>query len=293
MRDFDALDSGSFRPFYFAAETLNFTEAARRAGLTQSGISQHVAKMEQQIGVPLFLRVNKRVILTDAGKRLKAHIERYLDDVASLKDTLRQGQAVLKGIVSYAMPASCLMTPHFPLLLARREKSFPGVELRVTICPTPEVIDRLLAGEIDFGFVTKHTGHPALRFIHFCQEEYVLISRDKLRFDALTELRMLDHPGADVLFEHWRAKHLPKSKLQWQSLNLVGRINSLEGVIKMVEGGLGATIIPRHCIAGKRLFEYGGKRSLNDIHIATRAQDRLPRRVQTVIDTFLAMMKKK
>ncbi len=296
MRDFAALDTGSFRAFFYAAETLNFTEAARRAGLTQSGVSQHVAKLEGQLGAQLFLRVNRKVILTDAGKSLRGHIERYLDDVASLKESLRGEQGGLKGIVSYAMPASCLMTPHFPMLLAEREKSFPGVELEVTICPTAAVIEKLLAGEVDFGFVTKKTGHPSIRFIHFCQEEYVLVARDKADLagidspKALLGKRFLEHPGVEVLYDQWLSRHFPKARLPWHSLPVAGRINSLEGVIKMAEGGLGMTVLPKHCVAGKRLREYKSSRPhapLSDIHIATLQTDRLPRRVQAVIDTFL------
>lgn len=58
------------------------------------------------------------------------------------------------------------MSPHFPLLLKARNEKFPSIGLKVTLCPSDDVIHKLLNAEIDFGFVTKHTGHPSVTFGH-------------------------------------------------------------------------------------------------------------------------------
>lgn len=300
MRQFEVLDTGSFRAFYCAAEALNFTLAAKQAGLTQSGVSQHVARLEEQLGVSLFFRNTKRVALTEAGKRLKNYVERYLDEVERLKEEL-SGEAIRpEGPVAYAMPASCLLSPHFPMLLDARAKHFPAVEISVTLCPSPEVIERLLRAEIDFGFVTRNSGEADVHFEAFCQEEYVLVGRDVAKTADLEAARWLQYPGVEVLFEHWFKAKFPKKKLPvWSSRNVVGGMNHLEGVITMAEKGLGWTVLPRHCADAAlrrgtlKEIRVGDKApALNWIYIATPAKTRLPYRVQVVIRTFLEMKSK-
>jgi LysR family transcriptional regulator, transcriptional activator of the cysJI operon len=297
MRQFEVLDTNSFRAFYYAAETLNFTQAARKAALTQSGVSQHVARLEEQLGVSLFFRNTKRVALTDAGRRLKSYVERYLDEVERLKEEL-SGEAIKpEGPVAYAMPASCLLSPHFPMLLEARKNEFPGVELTVTLCPSPEVVEKLLRSEIDFGFVTRHSGEADLAFHPFCEEEYVLVANEPIRDFDPERARWLEHPGVDVLFEHWFRAKFPKKKLPpWSSRSVVGGMNSLDGVMTMAEAGLGVTVLPRHCatpgLERGTLHEIkaGDKKpALNWIYIATPARTRLPYRVQVVIDAFTKM----
>jgi DNA-binding transcriptional LysR family regulator len=302
MRDFNRLDAGAFRGFYYAAETLNFTVAAQRAGMTQSGVSQHISKLETQLGVPLFLRVGRKVILTDAGKKLKDYIEQYLDQQELLAESVSTGHTALKGRVNYAMPASCLMTPHFPILLRERRKRFPELELNVTLCPSDEVIEKLLDGEIEFGFVTKKTQHLDIHFTPFCPEEYVLIADraealDGITSDSLKASNFVAHPGVEVLFSYWVGYHFPRAKnLHWGALKVVGQMNSLQGAIHMVEASVGLTVIPRHCvddlIAKNRVYEYRGtvKKPLqNMIYIITLANAQLPRRVRAVLDVFLTM----
>ncbi|MEK7689926.1 MAG: LysR family transcriptional regulator, partial [Bdellovibrionota bacterium] len=237
MRDFSRLDAGAFRGFYYATETLNFTLAAQRAGMTQSGVSQHISKLEKQLGVQLFLRVGRKVILTDAGMRLRSYVEQYLDQVEEFAESLTTGHTALKGRVRYAMPASCLMTPHFPMLLRERKMRFPKLELGVTLCHSGEVIQKLLNGEIDFGFVTKKIQHPDIRFTPFCPEEYVLVADrakvlEGLTIETLREANFVAHPGVEDLFSHWMGHHYPRVKnMDWGALRVTGEINSLEGAI--------------------------------------------------------------
>jgi LysR family transcriptional regulator, transcriptional activator of the cysJI operon len=297
MRQFEVLDTGSFRAFYCAAETLNFTQAAKKAGLTQSGVSQHVARLEEQLGVSLFFRNTKRVSLTEAGKRLMNYVERYLDDVERLKEELSGEALKPEGPVAYAMPASCLLSPHFPMLLEARAKRFPGVDLTVTLCPSPDVVEKLLRAEVDFGFVTRHSGEADVHFEPFCEEEYILVGKEAAKGFDPARARWLDHPGADVLFEHWfRAKFPKKAPSPWSAREIVGGMNHLEGILTMAEMGLGVAIVPRHCAEPgmkrgtlKEISVGDKKPARNWIYIATPAKTRLPYRVQIVISTFLEM----
>ncbi len=299
MRTFEKLDENSLRAFYFAAETLNFTKAAEAAALTQSGISQHVAKLEEDLGVSLFLRAGRKVQLTKSGVKLKSYVESYLDQVDVLLEDFRKETQDLKGLVRYAMPNSCLMTPHFPILLEKR-KQFSSVDLKVTICHSNQVIEMLLAGEIDFGFVTSEFQSSELEMKEFAQEDYVLVSTnsDELKFKnlgELAELGFVNYPGMDELFEKWQDQHFPRSRrLKMTDVKICGEINNLTGAITMAHYGVGIGIFPSHCVqqylnSGK-LKKYRSIENKNSIYIVKIKDHKLTSRVQRVLDTFWEMV---
>ena len=300
MRNFEKLDENSLRAFYFAAETLSFTKAAEAAALTQSGISQHIARLEETLGVSLFLRAGRKVQLTKAGHKLKSYVETYLDRVDNLLEDFRQETQELKGLVRYAMPNSCLMTPHFPELLEKRRK-FLGVDLKITICHSSQVIDMLLAGEIDFGFVTSSFDHNEVELKEFAKEEYVLVSANKedLNFKSLNELKeknFINYPGMDELFEKWQSQHFPRSnKLKMSDVKVCGEINNLNGAITMANYGIGLGVFPSHCVHG---FLSSGKLqkfrtasdNKNSIYIVRVRDHKTTSRVEKVLETFWEMV---
>jgi DNA-binding transcriptional LysR family regulator len=302
LKDFSRLDPALFRAFQAAAETLNFTRAAQRVAMTQSGVSQHIARLEEMLEVPLFKRSSKAVILTKAGRELAAFVDAYLESVDQLWNSLRREDQELVGKVTYAMPGSCLLSPHLSMMLERRKNS-PKIELEVMIRPNAEVISLLLRGEADFGFLTTTVAVPGLKQIPFCYEEYILVGPEKkyatmLDAEKFTRLPFVAYPGLDVYAHAWQCHHLPEVRRPlFDALNVVSSIESVQGALAMVKGQVGYTILPRHCAQHEldrgTVFEYKSKTNSNPlvsrISIATLASCRLPRRAQQVIDWFLEM----
>lgn len=300
--DFARLDHGSFKAFAAAARTLNFTAAADRAAMTQSGVSQHVARLERQLGAQLFARVNKRVSLTKAGEILLCHIEGQHKETERLFERVHGEVGRLSGKVRYGMPHSCLFTPHFPLLLKRRAAKFPEIDLEVQLIPNETLFERLLDRKLDFGFATKLCCFdPAVNFELFAQEEYVLVGRDPTRLRGLNKEKLLaqgfvDYPGMSVLFGLWSRHYCGGGKVPYESLKIAGTIDGLHGAITMLEHGVGLSVVPRHCvekqIAAGLLFEAPRCRKgalLNEIHIVSLKGVEQPRRVRAVLDAFWEM----
>ena len=303
MKEFSTLDPISLRAFRYAAHFGHFTEAAKKAGLTQSGISQHVSRLEADLGVKLFFRNGKSVAITPEGKRLVRFIEAYADQVDQLRDEFDQRLSQPKGQVSYAMPSSCLKTPHFEMLLEKR-RVFPLIDIQVTIAHSEDVLELLIDGRVDFGFVTRQRKHPALNFAEFAQEEYVLAGRElgaratRLAKD-LESMAFVRYPGMDVLFESWKSVYVPKNNLTADELHYTGRINDLTGAITMVKHGVGSGVFPKHCVqreldAGElESFPPNGETCAKafPIWLVRRADASESARVRTVIDAFWSMMK--
>jgi LysR family transcriptional regulator, transcriptional activator of the cysJI operon len=301
MRDFQKLDPIALKAFYYASESLSFTKAAEKAALTQSGVSQHIAKLESELGVNLFHRANRKVQLTDAGLRLKIFAERYLDQLDELVEQLNSEGQKLKGLVRYAMPDSCLMTPHFSILLEKR-KSFSDINLRLTICDSPKVVEMLLKNEIDFGFITSKIQHKDIQYREFVREEYVLVSNSEKAVEIeslkkLKDLNFIRYPGMDILFESWKNHNFSKAtSLSLGDLQICGEINSLSGAITMVQNGLGLGVFPRHCVEAslrkRELFSFASDRtSEHPIYIIQLAEKYPTARVRKVLDVFWGMKK--
>lgn len=298
--DFVRLDSGSFKAFMAAAKALNFTTAAQQAAMTQSGISQKVARLERQLSAQLFTRINKKVSLTKAGEILLGYIEEQLDETSRLFERVQGEVGRLAGKVRYAMPHSCLFTPHFPLLLKKREK-FPQVDLEVGLIPNEAIFKKLLDEEIDFGFVTKRYNNPAVRFELFAKEEYALLGSDPKRLRAIDRENIrkesfVSYPGMDVLFNLWAKHFLGTEKISFESLKISGSIDSLGGAITMLEHGVGLSVLPKHCaqpqLKAGTLFECARSKKgalFNEIYIVTLAGVDQPRRVKALLDAFWEM----
>lgn len=299
--DFLRLDPRYFKAFVAAAEYENFSVAANHAAMTQSGISQHISKLEEQLGIALFMRNSKATVLTEAGKILLSYIRTYNDSVATLMDSIHTERNLVEGLVSYAMPPSCLLSPHFPMLLERR-RAHPALELKVKLLPNEEILALVIDGKIDFGFVTEKVDHPLLQYQNFCDEEYIMVGANQediasLANNNLLQQQYINYPGMGVYFNYWIEHFMPEcSNISDRSLHHAGEMNSIEGAILMVVGGLGISVFPRHCVqkhidAGELfVFEKTGKDALlNTIHIVSRSHPVLPTRVETVIQWFMDM----
>lgn len=294
------LDTKLFKAFMAAADSENFTNAAKKVFMTQSGISQHIAKLEEQVGLPLFKRIGKQVTLTDAGRRLQKFVVENVYTMEMFLDGVREEHDQIAGLVSYAMPPSCLLSPHFGMLLEKR-KPYPDITLEVTLASSPEVARMVLDDVVDFGFVTKKHDHPNLDFRLFCQEQYVLVGSDPellktVNVDNFTEQTFISYPGVDVYFDKWLQHAFPEREaLDFYALDCPSKINSIDGAITMVEGGLGLSVFPQHCIMDAleqgRLSEYPLNKPalMNDIYITTLAGHDYPRAVRQVIDWFFEM----
>jgi DNA-binding transcriptional LysR family regulator len=294
------LDPRLFPAFVAAAELRNFTHAAEAAHMTQSGVSQHIAKLEEQIGRPLFKRLGKTVVLTRAGEVLLRYIQEQVANTNALFDRMQTEEESVSGLVSYGMPPSCLLSDHFATILKRRQQT-PELELKIVTGSPEEILELVLRDEVDFGFVAGKHEHAAVTFTPYCEEECVLVSSDNSlplssEPERLFETPVVSFPGSDVYYDMWLQHTLPEGRKESRSLRKVGEINSIEAAIMMVVSGLGCGVFPRHCV--ERQLTYGTLHEystlagplLHSVYIARIAGYQPTRRVQCVLDWFSEML---
>ncbi len=127
------------RAFVAIAETRTFTAAALRVHVTQAAISMQIRQLEREIGLPLFVRTPRRVVLTEAGEKLLDRAHSILPE----HGRLRLGSA--SGMVS-ADP--------LPLVLGRLRELHPQAEISVRSGTSEELVKCILSGELDMAFVS-------------------------------------------------------------------------------------------------------------------------------------------
>lgn len=123
------------------ARKLSFTKAAEALSVAQPALSQQIAVLENQIGVRLFERTNRKVSLTDAGRAFVTRAERILADVESAGEEMTAYAGGLRGRVvvgAYQSFAEYML----PKLLGRFHAEYPGIEVALR----EGLADDLLAG---------------------------------------------------------------------------------------------------------------------------------------------------
>lgn len=140
---------------YFAtvANTLNFSEAAKRLSVTQGTLSQQIQQFEAEIGAQLFDRNRHSVNLTEAGEELLPLALKTIEDSEACSNRMRDIKGALTGTLRIGI------THSFSELLTGTVKNFirehPGVKLKIQSESASEIIERLQNKELDLALAFK------------------------------------------------------------------------------------------------------------------------------------------
>lgn len=143
------LEIRQLRYFVAAAEELNFHRAAERVFLSQPALSQQIARLEAKLRTQLFLRRNRRVELTEAGRVLLEEARGVLVAVDRATQRLRRLTESRDQRYRVGIPEN-LILDLLPLVEAYR-RSHPGIELEILEMDTPVQVAALKAQQIDLG----------------------------------------------------------------------------------------------------------------------------------------------
>lgn len=143
-----SLDIRGLKYFISAAECLNFTRAAKECFITQTAMSQHIANMEKELGFQLFIRNNRNVELTVAGKdfyeQVKNIVHSYDHAVRHSQNLSTGSEGSISVIISSSIDGLAFM-PRFRYFKAHH----PTISLTVRISSPRYMVDQLKRGEAD------------------------------------------------------------------------------------------------------------------------------------------------
>lgn len=162
------------RVFAAVARNLSFTKAARELHLTQPAVSQQVKLLEEEVGLPLFEQIGRKVHLSPAG----AELLRYTDDAMDLLRQAGESLAAMRGLKRGVLKLGAVSTAKYfaPSLLSAFRPAYPEVTIKFEVGNRQEIIHQLAANEIDLVIMGRPPRELATVAEPFAKHPLVLIA---------------------------------------------------------------------------------------------------------------------
>ena len=228
-------------------EVGHFTRTAERLGMTQPGVSQHLRKLEDQVGQPLITRQGKSFTLTPAGEAVfdvgrKRRIEEKALLATVLQDDPDAGEVVVACSGSFAMSL-------YPHLLELMQMS-PDLTIRLEATPQDSVLTGVVEGRFDLGIADHKPDHPRLDAKHLGKEELCLIlpagaPKSSIDLQTLDDLGFVAHPDGFAYADELFSLNFPDTFRGSDHLRVRTFVNQISQILSPVAHGIGYTLLPR------------------------------------------------
>ena len=231
--------------FVAAYEERSFTAAALRENATQSGVSQHIRKLEEGFRTQLFSRVRGQVVPTPAGDAYYGRCVQILRNIESSNEAMKAFTGPSGEAFVGLMPTMTRAT--LSPAIRRVVSEHPNVRLHVTESYSPILVQKVLAAELDFAIVPAFAGSRGLKIHHFLRTwEALVASPNRKTHLKPTRLRNLG-PLKIVLPSHANARRMPLET--YFAINGVEvadliEMDAMMGTLDLVSNSDWVTIIP-------------------------------------------------
>ena len=227
------------------------TRAGERLHLTQSALSHQLRQVEESLGVSLFTRAKKRMVLTDAGEELVQKARQILAEMADLESSLRDRALGRRGTLRLA--THCYTCYEWlPPLLKRFYRSYPNVDVQIVADATADPLDALRRGQIDLAIVSSPVEEPDVDTFDLFSDELLLLvapahplaAKEYVTAQDLRDQHLLLYsPPSENHFYRAFLAHVPEPPRN------VTMIKLTEAILAMVRAGLGVTAAARWAVA--------------------------------------------
>ena len=179
------------RYFIAVAETLNFSEAARKLNIAQPPLSRQIQQLEAELGARLFVRDRRKVELTDAGRVLLHESRMLVNQTQFTMDAVRRARGGEYGLVRVGLGSG--LGQKIKQVMVRHAKRFPEVDVRCKDILSTRQNDALVERQIDVGFLRPPVDLQRLvseplfeeQFLVFLSKGHPLARRRKLKLKQL------------------------------------------------------------------------------------------------------------
>ncbi|MGY3205316.1 LysR family transcriptional regulator [Streptomyces sp. TE5632] len=145
--------------FVAVAEEQNFTRAAERVHISQSGVSAQIRQLERELGAELFDRSARTVTLTVAGKAALGHARAALAAAEAVGQAVGEVTDLIRGRLTVGMVMGCTLTPLFDALAAFHQ-AHPGVEISLLEDSSDRLVEGVRTGAVDLALIGTSTATP-------------------------------------------------------------------------------------------------------------------------------------
>ena len=240
--------------FVQVAEGGSFSKAAKKLYLTQPTISAHVAALEKELNVRLFVRNTKEVSLSEDGKDLYKYARQMVDLEKKIDErfgTREEGGKHCITIAASTIPAQYLL----PKVLMRFNEKYTEEQLKIMETDSAKVVTQIVEHMVDVGFTGTVLEKKHCKYMPFYKDELVIITPNTEKYQKLK-----DHMTDDIswlLEEHVilreegsgtrkeAEKQLKQAGVDLSDLDIIASIENQETIKKSVRQGMGISILSK------------------------------------------------
>ena len=232
------------------ADTGQFVEAAKRCAVSQPALSKQVRAVEEELEIEIFERARPKVIVTGPGAEVIERARRLLADADALIASARTRRTTVRlGVIPTIAPYG------LPGLLAKLRGLFPDVAYAIHELQTPVLLEELRRGAIDVGLLARPFDDRGLCGPDLITEPFVLVAPADHPLGVAKKVKQAEVAGASLIL--MQDGHC----LRDQALEVCAAAGnppptsvaaaSLSTLTRMVESGLGATLLPASALAAE------------------------------------------
>ena len=296
-------DFNRLRLFFHVHRARSVSGAAAELHVTQSAVSQSLAKLEDELGAQLFVRRHRALAPTAAGDALFALVAPFVASLQAGIADLQRARHELAGTLRLGAPAE-FGAHRLPALLASFTRAHPGARFVLQLGHPSVLVPLLEEGRLDLAFADVFEARrPAatrlagLDVVDVMDEALVLVGTARRErelldgsraFARLARAPFVDyHPGAPAV-RGWFRHHFGRTPPQ---LDVVLAAESVQAVLGAVEHGMGLGLVPAHTVeralaAGRLVAITTRRRTLSNRISLLRVLDRTPSRLEKTFAAF-------
>ena len=283
------MDLQQLKVFREAAKTGGFTRASQELHLSQSTISLHIKRLEEELGSPLFLRTKRRVYLNEAGEILLQYVERIFQEVKNAEMAVQELNQLERGTIRLGSGGTTV-TYLLPKILGAYQRKYPHIELVVVTGWSEQLAQAVHQQTLDLAVVMQPVlPSLAVEILPILREELVFVVSST---HPLAARRILDPRDIEgIPFISFLRGSAMQAQLERHFTHIgvkprtVMEMENIESIKALVRAGLGAAVLPVCSVGGAqgamlktlRLRNY---RMVRDLALALPRSNFLPRAIQ-------------
>ena len=246
-------------------KNLHFKKAADECYVSPSTLSNAITELETQLGVKIFERNNKKVIVTSLGHEILSKAKKIKLEVKNIHELAQHNVDGLSSSLSIGIIPT--ISPYFlPLVLPKIQKEFSNLQLKIEEGQSQILTNRVKEGDLDMAILALPYDLQDLMSFKFWEEDFFWVSHSQNKNAGKSEIRAseLEHSELMLLEDgHCLKDHILDACNIDSSSQYSLKASSLNTLIQLVKGKMGTTLVPE--MALKELV--GNKKDLSISHL--------------------------
>lgn len=231
------MDSNLLKVFVAVANNKSISLGAQELGFAQSNVTSRIKQLEKSIGLSLFHRVPKGVILTTEGEKLYKHAIEIVKRVESAVLDMQNLDQQKKLIVG---STDCNAAVRISPFLMKLHEDFPNMQLELLTGTTRDMMKMILDYKVDIAFVSGEPKHDDLIVLQKYEEEIAILEPK----DRKCQNVVLSFKEGCAYDEFLKNYYVQKGEIIEKSL----AFGSLETILACVKSGMGKTLLPTNLV---------------------------------------------